>query len=316
MSNGKEKKQPGTGAVGTTLLDQPSGTQTQSATQSVTQSTAQAPATIQSGGAVGTVATGIDYAADAGIGREDFGKEDLLIPFLVILQASSPFCKKSDPKYIQGAEEGKLINTVTRKIIDPGEGVYAVQAFYERKHVEWRSGEEKGFVAAHDISERLLTKCHRNDKNRDILPNGNELIDTAYHFILLLEPETGDFTPVVITMSRTQLKVSKRWNSMLSEKRLTLTDGKKILPATYASVYKLTTVGESKDEYSWMNWNVEFHDWLKDPTIYEAAKAFRESIVSGIAKMAEPVVVDAEESTTEMQVANVGKNNGNNQTPF
>lgn len=238
----------------------------------------------------------IDYEADAGDGAHDLGRDDIQIPLLVILQANSPFAKRSDPKYITDAAEGMIMNSVTHDLYSGDRetgGVLVIPCAYERKHVEWVPRDAGGgFVMAHPITEGIIRQCTRNENNRDALPNGNEIIDTAYHFVLLLDPaDPTNFTPIVIPMARTQLKVSRRWNTLIKDTRLTLPNRKKIQPPWYATRWRLFTVGETNDQYSWCNWGVEFDGIVTDKVLYEAGKAFREEVLSGRAK---PIEADGE----------------------
>ena len=50
--------------------------------------------------------------ADAGKGLQNVKTEDMSIPRLAIVQSGSPQRKKKDDKYIEGAEEGHVFNTV------------------------------------------------------------------------------------------------------------------------------------------------------------------------------------------------------------
>ena len=57
-----------------------------------------------------------DDLLSEGTGLESVGTEDYALPFLRIIQSGSPQLKKSDPnKYIDGAEEGMLFNTLTNE---------------------------------------------------------------------------------------------------------------------------------------------------------------------------------------------------------
>ena len=51
-----------------------------------------------------------------GTGLEDTTSEDFAIPFIRIIQSGSPQTKKADGKYVKGAEEGDIINTVSNQI--------------------------------------------------------------------------------------------------------------------------------------------------------------------------------------------------------
>jgi len=55
---------------------------------------------------------------NAGTGFENVtGAEDLALPFLKVLSPSSPELNKSKGKYIEGAQAGNIINTVTKEIL-------------------------------------------------------------------------------------------------------------------------------------------------------------------------------------------------------
>ena len=65
----------------------------------------------------GALAT-FDMEADAAQGAQNISQEDLALPFLKILGQLSPEVNKRDGKYVEGAEPGKIINTVTNALYD------------------------------------------------------------------------------------------------------------------------------------------------------------------------------------------------------
>ena len=65
----------------------------------------------------GALAT-FDLKADAQQGAQNISQEDLALPFLKILGQLSPEVNKRDGKYVEGAEPGKIINTVTNALYD------------------------------------------------------------------------------------------------------------------------------------------------------------------------------------------------------
>ena len=65
----------------------------------------------------GALAT-FDMEADAQHGAQNISQEDLALPFLKILGQLSPEVNKRDGKYVEGAEPGKIINTVTNALYD------------------------------------------------------------------------------------------------------------------------------------------------------------------------------------------------------
>ena len=94
------------------------------------------------------------FEADADKGSQNMTQEDLALPFLKVLGQLSPEVNKRDGKYVEGAEPGMILNTVTNEIFDGTKGIDVIPAFYERKYVEWQDrGEGKGStVAIHDAS--------------------------------------------------------------------------------------------------------------------------------------------------------------------
>lgn len=227
-----------------------------------------------------------DFEEAAGAGFEGADAEAYAIPFLAILQSNSPQVSKSNSSYIKGAEEGMLLDTVENAVIDPGEdGISVIPCFYRRAYVEWIPRDSGGgYVGEYTADEAPRTE--RDEDGRDILPNGNELMDTRYHYVLYVR-EDGSYSPVVIAMTRTQVKKSRRWMSQMQNIKFPRKDGSgSYTPPMFSHVYKLKVIGEQKDEYSWMNWDIAGKDILEDPELVAAAAAFRDAIVGGQVKEA------------------------------
>lgn len=214
------------------------------------------------------------------MGFETATADSYAIPFLAILQSNSPQVKKSSGKYIQGAAEGMLLNTVQNTVIDGEEGVLVIPCAYRQGFVEWVPRDSGGgFVTEYAPHEAPRTE--RDEDNRDVLPNGNELMDTRYHSVLLLN-EDGTCSPIVIAMTRTQVKKSKRWMSLMQDIKFPKADGSgTYTPPMFSHVYRLRTVPEQKDEYSWYNWEVEKVELIEDGAIVAQAKKFHDAIMAG-----------------------------------
>ena len=158
----------------------------------------------------GALAT-FDMEADAAQGAQNISQEDLALPFLKILGQLSPEVNKRDGKYVEGAEPGKIINTVTNALYDE---INVVPCHYKRQYIEWADrGTSTGApVAIHDADSAIVGTTTRGKDYKDRLPNGNYLDNTASHFVLTVgeNPSTA-----LISMKSTQLKVSRKWNSMM-----------------------------------------------------------------------------------------------------
>lgn len=227
------------------------------------------------------------FASFANKGFDNVGKDDLAIPFLVILQSGSPQCKRSDGAFIEGAAEGMLFNTVTKELIDPlKDEVVIVACAYDRNFVEWKLRENGGgFVKQHPADPALMLGTTRDEKGRDILDNGNQLNDTRSFYVLMMVGAGSVPQPAFITMTSTQIKKSKQWLMQQNLLKLQGPNGA-YTPPMFASMWRVTTVPESNDKGSWMGWAFEFkgyHKGVNDP-VFIAADAFHKSVASGATK--------------------------------
>ena len=223
----------------------------------------------------GALAT-FDMEADAAQGAQNISQEDLALPFLKILGQLSPEVNKRDGKYVEGAEPGKIINTVTNALYDE---INVVPCHYKRQYIEWADrGTSTGApVAIHDADSAIVGTTTGGKDYKDRLPNGNYLDNTASHFVLTVgeNPSTA-----LISMKSTQLKVSRKWNSMMMGLKMQGKNGL-FTPPTYSHIYKLSTVQMSNDKGTWFGWDVSKIGPVTDKGIYDMAKSFAESVGKG-----------------------------------
>ena len=230
----------------------------------------------------GALATNL-FEADANAGSQNMTQEDLALPFLKVLGQLSPEVNKRDGKYVEGAEPGMILNTVTNEIFDGTKGIDVLPVFYERKYVEWQDrGEGKGSpVAIHNADSDIVSTTTRDKSFKDRLPNGNYLENTANHFVVILgdSPQTA-----LISMKATQLKISRKWNSIMMGIKLNGKNGL-FTPPTYSHIYNLKTVQMSNDKGTWFGWDVSKIGPVSDKGVYEIAKGFAEKNSKGLVKV-------------------------------
>ena len=220
------------------------------------------------------------FEADANQGVENLTHEDLALPFLKILGQLSPEVNKRDGKYVQGAEPGMIYNSVTGELFDGEKGIDVLPCHYKLEYIEWQDrGEGSGApVAIHPSSSDIMTKTSRDGSYKDRLPNGNYIEKTASHFVLCLgnNPSTA-----LIAMKSTQLKISRKWNSMMASIKMKDGGGKLFTPASFSHIYKLKTVQQSNDKGTWFGWEVNKVGVVQDASVYQQAKSFSESVSKG-----------------------------------
>ena len=237
-----------------------------------------------------------DLIQFAGQGVEGLGTDDLAIPFINIIQSNSPQLNKREGKFIEGSEVGMLFNTVTNELFDGEKGVEVIPCAYQRQLIEWVPREQEGgFVEAHDPESGILQTTTKNERGQDVLPSGNYLANTASHYIILLSPTYGP-TQSVVSMSSTQLKKSRRWNTMMVSNTLTLPDGSVKAAPSFAKAYSLKTVTESNKHGSWFGYEIgESRDVSQEE--FKIGATFYQAVSAGTVKVAAP---EQEESSDEV----------------
>jgi hypothetical protein len=196
------------------------------------------------------------FEENAGAGLEHIGSDEMQIPFVRILQALSPQLNKQDALYIKGAEQGDIFNTVSNRIYKADEGLVVIPVAFETKYLEFQlRASGGGFVGERNPNDPDLAQTRREGP-AEILPSGNELVRTHQHLVLVYDEDTGEYEPAVMDMKKTQLKVSRKWNSQRKSVRAMGKNGMFLLPI-YGTAWRVTTIAESNDQGSWYNFRIE-----------------------------------------------------------
>lgn len=213
-----------------------------------------------------------------------FGKDDVAIPFMRILQSNSPQVKRQNGKYVEGAEAGQFFNSATQRTYSGDAGLYVVPVHFERQATLWlprgEGGGGGGFVAQIPLSvaEEILKVTTKTPKGKDLTPKfseaqvkgmnpGNtraiigletpkecELVISAMYYILVINKEDPGWNePVAFPLTSTQMKKSRTWNALIKNARLPNPGGiGSYRPAMFGYCYKLTTVPEQNSQGDWM----------------------------------------------------------------
>jgi hypothetical protein len=243
---------------------------------------------------------------DEASGIEDLETQDLMIPRIAILQSGSPQLKKRDAQYVQDAEAGSIFNTVLRSAEDGERGITVVPLKYRRAYIEWKPRSSGGgFIRDHGNDGTILESCEQNKENfRHITADGNEIVTTAEYFVFIVD-EKGRHDPAVLSMAGSQLKKSRRWNSMLNQLRLPnpKNNGSYFTPAMFYSAFQLRTVPEENDQGTWFGWDIErlygenggiLENLTNGEEIYMAARSFKERATQGSVQIAPETAVTEE----------------------
>jgi hypothetical protein len=218
----------------------------------------------------------------SGRGLQNVSTDTMATPRIKILMQLSPELEE-----IEGAKAGMIYNTVTQDLFKADEGIKVIPCYFQLQYVEWTDrGQGSGApVNVYDASSDILLKTKRDDQNKDRLDSGN-YVDTCHNHFVLVMDSTGIPSPAVITFKSTQLKHSKRWNTMMKRQFLKGANGNLFAAPSFANVYKWGTMKESNDKGTWYGWNGPTKDAVitelpNSAEILQMAKDFEESCRKG-----------------------------------
>ena len=219
------------------------------------------------------------FEEDAGAGMA-MDQEDFALPFLKVLSALDPLIQEGEID----AKPGDLYNTVTGAVYSGKAGVNVIPAHYERRFLLWAprgSGSGAPLSIFGPGDNRPETKRDENDNKDYVVGGDGQYIDeTHQHYVVIVE-EDGTFSTALISMKSTQLKKSRKWNTMIASRSMKNSEGRSFTPPRFSHVYKLTTSSEKNDKGQWHGWNIELVGQVEDAEVYHSAKSFYESIKGG-----------------------------------
>ena len=218
------------------------------------------------------------FAADAGVGVNNLGSEDLAIPFIKVLQKMSDELDDLDK-----AKAGDIYNTVTKDVIKGKDGIRLINCAYNLQYIEWEP-RGTGTGAPHAIygAGDEIPATERGDDNKDYVVEGNGryLERTAQHYVLVVD-EDGVTQQALLPMKSTQFKKSKQWNSAMRSLKMKDGNGSLFTPPRFSHIWKLETVSEENKNGSWHGWQISKDGVVEDVNVYQEAKLFAESIQAG-----------------------------------
>ena len=235
------------------------------------------------------------FMEDAGGGMKNLGANDFAIPFISVLQKGSPQVSKNNSKYVKGAEQGMFFNTLTGDLY-PGEsvgdepgGILVIPCGYQKQLVRWKPRDSGGGLVCHyNENDPALKTFSRNERGQlTDKDSGDIIIDTAYHFSLLLH-EDGFPEFAVISMASTQLKKSRTWNTVMRRIMVKAPNGQLYNPPSYSHVYRIKTIGEVKDKYDWYGLLIVSEGKVTDLNVYKMAREFAKQVESGNVRVSAP----------------------------
>lgn len=228
---------------------------------------------------------------DAGSGFENIDPtKDLQTPFLQIVQGLSPELKREKEKYIKGAEQGDIFNSVTRELYKVGEPdgkpIKVIPCGTMRVYNEWiLRSKGGGFVkshlempATHDV-EIEGKKFHVLNDNPD-----HNIVETVMFSVLVLNDEATAY-PAIMSMSGSLLSVSRTWISKMYARKICDESGKRFTPPMMDNLCEISTVTKKFSAGEAYIFKVEIVGQTSDD-LYVEAKELNETSKERLALMA------------------------------
>lgn len=184
-------------------------------------------------------------------GYENVSAKDLIIPRLVVLQGLSPQLNKNKPEYIKEAQSGDFCDVATGEIWK--EGLDLIPCYYATVYLEWAPRDSgKGLVANHGTdADKAHKNAQMNEKRQWITKEGNLIAETATYFCLNM---SAGARRSFIPFSSTGLKDARQWMTLITNEKLTRSDGSTVPAPLFYRSWTATTVGKSNAQGDWNGW--------------------------------------------------------------
>lgn len=193
-----------------------------------------------------------------GLGNENVNADSLTLPRIDIIQMLSPQKQKTSPKYIEGAKDGDLFNTLTGELYT---SVFLVNLMFERQFSVFKDRKHGGGYEGAFESEAAALQ-HIQDKGLD--PKQHNISETGVHKCLMLDENGNPKQPVLIYMSNSKLRVSSGWNTSIQLQGQGAD--------RFATVWTLSAVEETnKQGQPYFNYKVDFAGFAGE-ALYKEAK--------------------------------------------
>lgn len=210
-------------------------------------------------------------------GNENVQMGDIVIPRLEIVQALSPCLKKSEPAYIADAEQGDMFNSVTRRLY--GSKTTICPVIFRKEFLVWKDrAHGGGFRGAFPNVEQAAARIGQEEE-----PKYFAAVETAQHFCLLVDEESGETEEIVLSMAKTKLKVSRSWNALI---RINGAD-------RFSRIYNVFTIEDSNDKGEFNNFGVQTLGFAP-LEIYRRAEALYNNIQAGTTRVVADTTQDDE----------------------
>ena len=222
---------------------------------------------------------GAMFEQDSGQGNQNITSDDLALPFLKLLSENDDVLNTHET-----ARRGDIYNSVSGEAISGKEGLLVIPCAYQRVFIQWLprglgTGAPVAIYQPSDSSRPKTERSKEDNKEYVVGGDGDYIEETHQHYVLVVK-EDGSTETALIAMKSTQLKKSRKWNSMIQSVTMQGKNGP-FNPPRFSHIYRIKSVAEENSKGSWHGWEMSREEPIQDANIYAQAKAFSESVLSG-----------------------------------
>lgn len=192
-------------------------------------------------------------------------QEDMMIPFLKVIQSLSEEVVPGKDKYNDNVRPGDIYDGVTRTIFKDSKVIICgIKKYY----AEWTPEVRGTLCGKHPANSSVVLNAIKVEKTTEKgnpfytlrTATGNDLIET-YGVVMLVKDSEGLTLPAVLTLSKTSFVVGKQLSTILAIRQM------KGVP-----VFKLGTTSTSNTKGSWFKPSFTFDSYEEDEAVIAMAQ--------------------------------------------
>lgn len=196
-----------------------------------------------------------DYSEFEGRGFQNQTQDDIAIPFINLLQSNSPEVDKKDERFIEGAEAGMFINTLTKELFAE---VYLTPSVTRHLFVEWiKRNDGGGLVGFHACNSEVVKAAKAaSTEFGKFEHDGHDLVET-FEIWGAQSIDGGPGGAVVAPFTSKKIKSYKHIMGRLNSYQKEREGGGRYTPPLFAHLIKIIAVGDKNEKGSFYKTAIE-----------------------------------------------------------
>jgi hypothetical protein len=199
-------------------------------------------------------------------GTENIERGDMTLPRLGLCQSMSPQRKKTDPKYINGLDEGQFFNSISGTVY--GDDLKIVPLLFFKSRVLFGTTVGGAMKCSSPDGVRGIGDpggvCARCPLSQFGPKGERPPCSNFFNYACLVADESGELKAenlVVLSFKSSGLRMAKDWNALIRLRRADI----------FAGVYSVTSAEQSNDKGSWHVPVIKPSGWVSKE-MHEAAQ--------------------------------------------